>query len=312
MKSSFPLLPSVQLVFVVFVVHGRGFAADDETNNVTQISHVPFHITSPGIYRLTTNVQYRQATGAAITIDSSDVTLDLGGHTVRGLSGSESTAIGILAVDQHNIAIKNGRVAGFYFGIDIRATDRDTRKSNGHLICNIIAERNWYFGMRVVGSRSEIKNCKILDTGGSMKKGHTIPHGVRLVGKHNALRNSHICDLRLKQFGGGKGEIVGVHFDAAKGSILENNTIAEFKKPTDNQFPADDPRERRFGVWVNGGPQKDTFLTVRGNTFCGFTVPLAFAPGSDGRVTGNVFYNADKRPIRGKPAAQLEDNVNCP
>jgi len=49
-------------------------------------------------------------------------------------------------------------------------------------------------------------------------------------------------------------------------------------------------------------------LTVRNNTFAGFTVPVVFAPGADGSSTGNTFYGAVDNPIRGKPTGVVEDN----
>ena len=118
-------------------------------------------------------------------------------------------------------------------------------------------------------------------------------------------------DLRLRGFADGKGEIVGVHFDAAKGAVCEKNHFIEQVNAADAVFDRDDRRERRFGIWINGGPRNDTFVRVSGNVFRGFTVPVVFAPGSDGVVTNNTFINADTKPIRGKPASQLPKNATA-
>jgi hypothetical protein len=115
--------------------------------------------------------------------------------------------------------------------------------------------------------------------------------------------------LKLRRTPDGKGEIVGVHFDGAKNCVLEGNLIADLADEADTPIPPEDRQERRFGVWVNAGPKKSTFLHVRNNVFYGFTVPLAFTPGSDGLVTENSFTGADAKPIRGKPASQLDENV---
>jgi|GEM_PF-1828144 len=273
------------------------------------IDSLPFRIQQRGTYRLALDLTYASPKGAAISVMANEVTLDLNGKTLFGSAGPSTGAVGISALDRQGITIKNGRVSGFYFGIDIQATDRDTRKSKKHNLVDVRLERNWYFGVRLVGSRSVIRDCVISDTGGSTRKQHTIPHGVRFVGENNVMRDNRICDLRLRHFPYGKGEIVAVHFDRAKNSVLDNNLIIELNRETDDPIPPDDKRERRFGVWVNGGPSHDTFLHVRDNVFRGFTVPLAFTPGTDGRVKDNVFYNADVAPIRGKPASQLADNI---
>lgn len=277
--------------------------------DVHLIRELPFVAATSGTYQLASDLSFSKGSGAAITIRADDVTLDLDGKTLRGETDAATTAIGVLAIDRHRITISNGRIQGFYFGIDIRATDRNTKASTRHVLTRLVAERNWYFGMRVVGSNCLIADSQILDTGGSTKPRHTIPHGVRLVGENNTMRNCCVRNLHLKKFSDGKGEVVGVHFDAATGSVFESNGLVEVETSDDETFPVDDTRERRFGLWVNGGAQKNTFLRVENNTFDGFVVPIAFAPGSDGIVTGNMFVNANAKPIRGKPAAQLTENI---
>ena len=274
------------------------------------VNSVPYRIEQSGTYRLADDLVYPAPDGAAITIGADEVTLDMNGKTLRGSAGSSSGAIGVMAIDRRGIHIANGQISGFYFGIDIRATDSDTQTSMRHRVVGVRAEGNWYFAVRLVGSQSVICDCAISDTGGSTRDRHTIPHGVRLVGQHNVMRDNRICDLRLGRFPEGKGEVVGVHFDRAKNSVLEDNVIVELDNEKDDPAPADDAQPRRFGVWVNGGPNKDTFLYVRNNRFAGFVVPLAFTPGTDGQVRGNVFHQADAKPIRGKPASQLADNVS--
>ena len=281
-------------------------SADDE--QVRIIREVPFVAAEPGSYRLASELTYEMQSGAAITVAADHVTVDLNDKTIRGTGGAATAAIGILAVDRQNLTIRHGRVSGFYFGIDIRSTDRGAQTSSRHSISDITLDRNWYFGMRVVGARSTVADCRILDTGGSSKPGHTIPHGVRLVGANNILQNCCVYDLRLQRFADGKGEIVGAHFDDARGGVCENNHFIEPAHAADAMFDAEDRRARRFGIWINGGPRNDTFLRVSGNVFRGFTVPVAFAPGSDGVVEHNTFIDADTEPIRGKPASQSADN----
>lgn len=277
-------------------------------DDIRPISNVPLRIRQPGRYRLVADLEYGKSTGAAIIVETDGVSLDLNGKKLIGTAGDATSAQGILAVDCNRISVSNGHVEGFYFGIDIRAGSRANPQSTEHRVENVRLHRNRYFGIRLIGTKSVIHNCRITDTGGSTKAGHTIPHAVRLIGNENRLQDCCIRDMRLRRFLDGKGEIVAVHFDAAKNSVMQGNVIVELTNDADSAASTEDHKERSFAVWVNGGERKDTFLRARDNIFWGFTVPFAFTPGTDGEVTGNVFHNAAKKPIRGRPASQLGEN----
>ena len=293
-------------VVLFIVVCPTSSYADD---GVTVLTELPAVITASGTYRLDADLSFPRKSGAAVTIEADDVTLDLGGNSLLGSAATDTTAIGVRTNDRKRISISNGTIRGFYFGIDINSPDRVDSRSTGHVIDGVALDANTYFGIRLVGSASTIEACHVNSTGGSTLERHTIPHGVRLIGEGSVLRNCCINDLHLKRFDDGRGEIVGVHFDAARGSHMEGNTIIERTTDADDLFPVDEQRERTFAVWVNGGPNKDTHLTVRNNRISGFTVPLAFTPGTDGEVTDNMFAGADVVPIRGKPASRLDQNV---
>jgi parallel beta-helix repeat protein len=84
----------------------------------TPISTLPFTISSAGAYYLTTNL-----TGVAgshgITINSSDVTVDLNGFALSGVADSLN---GIhLSTDRGNLSVQNGSITGWAIGIDARA-----------------------------------------------------------------------------------------------------------------------------------------------------------------------------------------------
>ncbi len=295
------------LTFACCLTGAVAFSSEPAT-----IGKLPIHITSSGSYRLASDLSFAPSQGAAIRVDADDVTIDLAGHTLQGLAGSDSLATGILADNRRGLTVTGGVIRGFYFGIDLREPRDSTRRSADHRLTHLVLTQNHYFGIRVMGRNCEVRHCTITDTGGSTRPRHTIPHGIRMAGPQNAVRHCNIIDLRLRQFPDDRGEIVGVHFDAAKDAVFEHNRVIELSNQRDDPFDSADIKERTFAVWFNGGPQKDTFVTVTGNTFVGFTVPLAFAPGSDGRVSDNEFYGADVKPIRGRPAAQLSENTSLP
>jgi hypothetical protein len=77
----------------------------------TPINSLPFTINQPGSYYLTNNLQFTAASGNAITITVSNVTLDLMGFTLS--SSNPVTGAGIkIAGGLRNIAVRNGVIAG--------------------------------------------------------------------------------------------------------------------------------------------------------------------------------------------------------
>lgn len=299
--------PPISTQILIAWLCGAGMLAAEEA---VMLDELPVRITEPGHYRIAGDLQFESASGAAISVEADDVSIDLDGRTLHGTAGADSLAVGVRATDQQKLVLTNGIVSGFYFGVDVRNSSSEAARSSGHVVSNLVLVRNHYFGMRLVGADSVVRHCTVKNTGDSTRPGHSIPHGVRLVGARNQMRHCTIIDLRLRRFPDGRGEIVGVHFDDAQGAVFADNRIVELRSQDDDRFEAEDQKERRFGMWINGGPQKNTFVTVTGNTFVGFPVPLAFAPGSDGRVTGNTFHGAGPQPIRGRPADQLPDNVS--
>jgi len=77
---------------------------------------VPIIITSPGSYRLVTNLTVADPNVTAITVGSDDVTIDLNGFTIEGPRLGPVGAGSGVNVNQarHNILVRNGVVVGFY------------------------------------------------------------------------------------------------------------------------------------------------------------------------------------------------------
>lgn len=89
---------------------GPSMKSLDQIEPRKAVSSAPFVISAPGSYYLTTNLTVND--GNAITISSSDVTLDLGGWTI---SSTAPAANGRGIVVEHNLAnieIRNGMIKG--------------------------------------------------------------------------------------------------------------------------------------------------------------------------------------------------------
>lgn len=155
----------------------------------------PTTISSPGHYYLTRNITIAGAQ-TAITISASDVTLDLGGFTIRGDDTLSSFAIVVTGPPgtHSRIAISNGHVVDVHQGV-IVLNGRDVRVDNVHAfsnergfqlgdssaISNCTSNHNSQYGIIVSGSRSSVSNCNVIGNGHD---------GVFLSGQNNSVMNS--------------------------------------------------------------------------------------------------------------------------
>lgn len=91
-------------------VDAKQDAAAAKAEKRTPISSLPFTIDTPGSYYLAGNLTGASA-GNGITITVSNVTVDLMGHTLTGVAGSNNGIDGDSAAQ--NITIRNGNVVGW-------------------------------------------------------------------------------------------------------------------------------------------------------------------------------------------------------
>lgn len=119
----------------------------------TPISLLPFATNGPGRYYLT-----RDLTGASgVTIQHSDVTLDLHGFTLRGPGGSGN---GILVSgEQTAVRIQNGTVRGWFNGIDAQ-TATHSHISNVIVLDNGGVSLDSSIGL-AVGGHSIVEGCNV-------------------------------------------------------------------------------------------------------------------------------------------------------
>lgn len=191
-RSGFRVLLVMGLVLCAGASQGQ-IVSKDECIGVFR-ADLPLTITRSGTYCLAESVgRLDLGSGAAITIAANNVVLDLNYNRLSNLRASSATqAVGILAVNQRNITIRNGTIRGFLFGIALR----DAGRSSGHLVENVFAERNRQIGVLVQGAGNVIRNNRVLDTGGSTNLDPTI---------------------------GGEGFEIGIVADGAEARLIDND-----------------------------------------------------------------------------------------
>jgi hypothetical protein len=112
------------------------FAADSFGQTI--INSVPYNITAPGNYVVGSNLVYSSAAGAAITIVSSNVTLDLGGHYLY-YPGTPTSNVGVYVHNAGNVIIQNGIIAVFQYGVyfDRTGGSQGTALNSGNIVQNL-------------------------------------------------------------------------------------------------------------------------------------------------------------------------------
>jgi hypothetical protein len=159
------------LVFVV-LLNGGPVLADGDFYVVavgggvgTKITSLPYTITNPGFYYLTSNLSYPSGTSDGITVASDDVTIDLMGFKISG-PGSSSNGSGINLWDgakaHKNVEVRNGTLNGWNYGL----TDNNNGYRNRAINLRI---ENCYAGINLGGSSGGnlVKGCSVDGGGGN-------------------------------------------------------------------------------------------------------------------------------------------------
>lgn len=127
----------------------------------TPVTSVPATLSTPGEYCLTGDLSYSSTSGAAITIDANDVTLDFQGHKLSGnYTSSYIYSYGVSADnngnDHHNVTIRNGHIEGFGSGIGVATNGGDVA-----LIENMLISKTRSVGINATGARATVRNNRI-------------------------------------------------------------------------------------------------------------------------------------------------------
>jgi hypothetical protein len=134
----------------------------------TVINSVPYTISTPGTYIVGSNFVYPSATGAAISIVISHVTLDLAGHYLYHPPSSPNGTVAPVAISVRNamnVTIQNGIIEGFIVGVLFSYTGGTTINS-GNIVQNLRVT-NLFDGIILDGATcSKVTNNQITNAVG--------------------------------------------------------------------------------------------------------------------------------------------------
>jgi parallel beta-helix repeat protein len=136
-------------------------AASDEVR--TPISSVPFTISTPGSYYLTGDMNVTGTSDTGITVNASNVTIDLMGFMING-PGS-GTGKGIYMNGRQNVEVRNGTVRGFG---NTGISEASAAAGRGHRVINMRVEDNGSTGIYLQGNEGGhiVKDSQSLGNGG--------------------------------------------------------------------------------------------------------------------------------------------------
>jgi hypothetical protein len=163
---------------VAALIAGTATIASAQTASLTDCVplSIPATITRSGTYCLTQNFRTTlvAARSAAITVNASNVVVDLAGHTIdnRG-AGAATQAIGVWAEDRQNITVRNGTLRGFFIAVGTGCSSPPTLEcgtstvSQGHVVESVRAQDSTFSGIDAWGFGTIIRQNQILNTGGT-------------------------------------------------------------------------------------------------------------------------------------------------
>jgi hypothetical protein len=125
----------------------------------TPISSVPYTITAPGKYILSNDLLYSGESGNAITVNTSNVTINLNGFYI--VCPNSNNANGVYANGQNHITVKNGEIIGFNLGVSFTATTLGAGNS-AHLVDAVRFIRDSWGVYCVYGTACVVQNCQIV------------------------------------------------------------------------------------------------------------------------------------------------------
>jgi hypothetical protein len=150
-------------------------AAEAYDNCTGYIDSLPASLTTQGTWCLRKDVATSVASGAAITINAPNITIDCNNFKIGGLgAGANTRAEGIFSLNRNNTTVRNCAVRGFWVGIDLTGA--------ANLVEHNRLEANTWIGIAVEGDASVIRDNLITATGGTDFNNGVEGVGIRAMG----------------------------------------------------------------------------------------------------------------------------------
>jgi len=153
----------VLLVLALLFAAPPALAAESYDNCTGFITSLPTTISTQGTWCLKQDLATAITSGAAITINTNNVTIDCNNFKLGGLAAGVGTAAyGIFAQDRVNETVRHCNIRGFYVGISFSGA-----AGGGHTVEDNRFDGNTRLGMIIQGDGSVVRRNRVFDTGGT-------------------------------------------------------------------------------------------------------------------------------------------------
>jgi hypothetical protein len=197
----------------------RGARAETYQTCAGFIDALPATINTQGTWCMRKDLGTSLASGAAITIAASNVTIDCNNFKLGGMAaGAGTKTVGIQAINRQNATIRNCAIRGFYRGSELIGS--------GHAVLDSRFEGNTNFGIYLFGDNMLVRGNRVTNTGGSTGGGiwDRIAVGIYLESSYAATIQDNTVE-GVVATEGGNGYAYGIIGSAVMGSI-KGNTIS--------------------------------------------------------------------------------------
>lgn len=180
----------------------------DEVEPRIPISSLPYIISASGSYYLTGDLELSDPRSNGITVNVTNVTIDLMGYSLIGPGAASGINCGIYMNMWRDVEIRNGMVRSF--GSHGIYETNNSDDGGGHRAVNIRAIGNGGIGINLKGPGNLVNKCFVLgNSSGGIAVGDALEH-----------RGASIVSENVVKGNGGNG------ISAGEGSMVTGNTVS--------------------------------------------------------------------------------------
>jgi hypothetical protein len=179
------------------------------------ITALPYTISTPGTWCVKQNLATAAVSGAAITVNASDVTIDCNGFKLDGSAAGAATANrGVYASARSGVTVRNCALRGFQYGIALVGAT-----GSRHLVEHNRISASSSVGVMVEGDGSLVRDNLVTQTGGSPAS----PHAYGIYARYIV----DVADNTVSGVSGNgaSGNIIGIYTLNNTGGTLSGNRV---------------------------------------------------------------------------------------
>jgi hypothetical protein len=245
-----------------------------ETTICTVITQamLPYTITAPGIYCVDQKLTVNMTSGAAITVASNNVVLDLNANAIGNLAAPAATtqAIGVLANSRQNVTVQNGIVRGFYSGVAL--IDQATPgTASGNAVYGMTSDQSRATGIVVEGTGAVVRNSRVVATNGSTAldpfsgANPNSAVGITAIGTGAQVISNEVIGTDCTNSCQGGSAATGIAVTAAPAAVIWQNRVINATLPTAALSQA---------IWITDAGSTNVFVDA--NDLAGYASGIVF------------------------------------